>query len=101
MSQASSMKVCNLYKHVYKLPYCAIPWLAEMPSDYHNHGIYGWNCDIYTHNEYDIAITTGYRNTRGQRVPQEIINEFATYTPGELYTHSEAFDMLCEKLSKL
>ena len=41
-----------------------------------NSGVYGWNCDIYVDNARDIAITTGYRNMRGQRIPDEIIRKY-------------------------
>ena len=43
---------------------------------YYNAGLYGWNCDIYIDYMHDTAITTGYRNMRGERIPDEVIEEF-------------------------
>ena len=43
---------------------------------FYNSGVYGWNCDIYTNATRDIAITTGYRNMTGQRIPDELIKKY-------------------------
>ena len=45
---------------------------------YYNAGLYGWNCDIYTDyvdGEF-VAISTGYRNTRGPVIPRSLIAEY-------------------------
>lgn len=47
----------------------------EKPQ-YYNSGVYGWNCDIYTDYKRDIAITTGYRNMAGKRIPDELIKKY-------------------------
>lgn len=41
---------------------------------YYNAGLYGWNCDIYTSG--GVAISTGYRNTRGKWIPDDLIADF-------------------------
>ena len=67
------------YDRLYQAFYCD---LAEIMSGkepmYYNAGVYGWNCDIYTGyvDGKAIAISTGYRNTKGTRVPRELIQRF-------------------------
>ena len=67
------------YDRLYQAFYCD---LAEIMSGkepmYYNAGTYGWNCDIYTGyvDEKAIAISTGYRNTRGTPIPRELIKRF-------------------------
>ena len=48
--------------------------LATSYPEYYNAGVYGWNCDVYTFG--DVAITTGYRNTKGKRIPEELIERY-------------------------
>lgn len=57
--------------------YCDLQYImrGEEPT-YYNCGVYGWNCDIYTDFKRDIAITTGYRNMTGRRIPDEIIKKY-------------------------
>jgi hypothetical protein len=47
----------------------------EEPN-YYNSGVYGWNCDIYCDFKRDIAITTGYRNMAGERIPSELLEKY-------------------------
>lgn len=50
--------------------------MAGTEPTYYNSGIYGWNCDIYCDYKRDIAITTGYRNMTGKRIPSELIEKY-------------------------
>lgn len=46
---------------------------------YYNAGIYGWNNDVYTLHTSDgetIAISSGYRNTRGTCIPGDVIEKY-------------------------
>lgn len=45
-------------------------------ADYYNAGVYGWNCDVYVDYATDTAISTGYRNMAGCRVPDEILEKY-------------------------
>ena len=68
----------NNYKKVFRAGYCDLQHIMryEEPK-YYNSGVYGWNCDIYIDYQYDIAITTGYRNMAGKRIPSEILEKYS------------------------
>ena len=79
MKTKISMKdICQSWKHIYYCSYCDLQDIMryEEPT-YYNSGVYGWNCDIYTYYSRNIAITTGYRNMRGKRIPSELIKKYA------------------------
>ena len=63
---------------VYRCGYCDLQYIMryEEPTFY-NSGVYGWNCDVYTHPGKDIAITTGYRNMTGKMIPEELIHKYS------------------------
>ena len=65
------------WKKVFYCGYCDLQYImrGEEPT-YYNCGVYGWNCDIYCHFGKDIAITTGYRNMTGRRIPDELIEKY-------------------------
>ena len=83
MKMRTTMKAIRAnYKKVFRCGYCDLSniFYREEP-DYYNSGVYGWNCDVYTSYgcsvpEYNIAITTGYRNMTGERIPSEIIKKY-------------------------
>lgn len=66
------------WKHVFYCGYCDMQdiFRYEEPQ-YYNCGVYGWNCDIYCDFYRDIAITTGYRNMTGKRIPHELIEKYS------------------------
>ena len=76
--QKTSMKnIVNRYNKVFYMGYCDLQYIMKYEEPmYYNCGVYGWNCDIYVDFEYDIAITTGYRNMRGVRIPSDIYNKY-------------------------
>lgn len=56
--------------------YCDLYYIMRgTDPDYYNSGVYGWNCDVYCDSRDDIAITTGYRNMTGSRIPSELIQK--------------------------
>lgn len=65
----------NLYGRKFRAGYCDLQNIMYgIDPDFYNAGVYGWNCDIYeTPAGY---ITTGYRNMRGDRIPNEIIRKY-------------------------
>ena len=67
----------NEWKKVFYCGYCDLHdiYYHETPQFY-NAGVYGWNCDIYCDYARDIAITTGYRNMAGRRIPDELIKKY-------------------------
>lgn len=67
--------ITERYSKVWRCGYCDLQYIMRgIDPTYYNCGIYGWNCDIYTTEAG--AITTGYRNMRGERIPSEIIKEY-------------------------
>ena len=76
--QHTTMKyIRNNWDKVFRAGYCDLEYIFhhEEPQ-YYNSGVYGWNCDIYCDYARDIAITTGYRNMAGQRIPDEILKKY-------------------------
>lgn len=67
----------NNFRKVFRCGYCDLSRIlyADNPV-YYNAGVYGWNCDVYVNFSRDIAVTTGYRNMTGQRIPSEIIEKY-------------------------
>ena len=69
----------TVWKNVYRCGYCDLQYIMRgTEPTYYNAGIYGWNCDIYCDYKRDIAITTGYRNMTGKRIPDELIEKYTT-----------------------
>jgi hypothetical protein len=66
------------FKKVWCCGYCDLQYIMDRDdARFYNAGVYGWNCDIYIDWENDAAITTGYRNMRGERIPDEIITKYS------------------------
>lgn len=77
--KATMKYITNLYDNVYSCGYCDMQDIMKHVNPvYYNCGVYGWNCDIYTDSKRSIAITTGYRNMRGQTIPHEIIEKYSS-----------------------
>lgn len=65
----------NGYTHLFRCGYCDLQYIFKYREPtFYNAGIYGWNYDVYTW--ADVAITTGYRNTVGKRIPNELIEKY-------------------------
>jgi hypothetical protein len=74
---ATMKYVKSLWKNIYRCGYCDLQYIMRYEEPmYYNSGVYGWNCDIYCDYRRDIAITTGYRNMAGKRIPDELIEKY-------------------------
>lgn len=74
----SIKKIKTYWKKNFYCGYCDLQDIMKYKDPmYYNAGVYGWNCDIYTDYKTDIAITTGYRNMTGKRIPDEIIKKYS------------------------
>lgn len=75
--QTTIKSIRSNWRKVFYCGYCDLQYImrGEEPT-YYNSGVYGWNCDIYTDFSRDIAITTGYRNMTGKRIPDTIIDKY-------------------------
>lgn len=101
--QKTSMKyITNNYSKVFCMGYCDLQYIMKYEEPmYYNCGVYGWNCDIYVDFKRDIAITTGYRNMRGKRIPSDIFNKYNDKAKEILKdTFSVPYEELKEKLDK-
>lgn len=65
---------------VFRTGYCDMYNLLHGYESGYNAGVYGWNCDIiYLYADgVRVCITTGYRNMRGQLIPETLRAEFET-----------------------
>lgn len=86
----------NLYNNVFQCGYCDLQYIMRgIEPTYYNCGVYGWNFDCYT-NGGEIAITTGYRNMIGKRIPREIIEKYSkiAFEINEYYKLDGNYDMM-------
>lgn len=88
------------YGKIFYCGYCDLQNIMKYTEPTHyNSGVFGWNCDIYT--EYGIAITTGYRNMAGKRIPDEIIEKYDTIAKEILKnTFKKDYDKIKEELEE-
>lgn len=77
MKIKTAMKITGYFKHVYRAGYCDLQYIMNgYEPTYYNAGVYGWNNDMYIDYPTDTIITTGYRNMRGERIPDYIVKAF-------------------------
>ena len=91
-TKTSMTDITRSYDKVYRCGYCDLQYLfSGEEARFYNCGVYGWNCDIFTAyvDGKSIAVTTGYRNMRGERIPGYIVKAF----------ESAAKSILCESYS--
>lgn len=70
--------VKQVWGKVYRCGYCDLQYIMKYEDPmYYNSGVYGWNCDVYCDFKTDTAITTGYRNMAGERIPSELIEKYS------------------------
>ena len=79
MKKETTIKfIKNYFNKTFQTGYCALQEIFRtVEPEFYNSGVYGWNCDIYTDDTKNIAITTGYRNLTGLRIPNEIIDKYS------------------------
>lgn len=74
-TRTSMIQITRNYNKVWRCGYCDLQNIFKgVEPDFYNCGVYGWNCDIY--DTTAGAITTGYRNMRGERIPYEMIERY-------------------------
>lgn len=74
----TSMKVTEKFNHVLQASYCKLQTIYRLQTpNFYNEGVYGWNCDLYIDQINDAIITTGYRNLRGAKIPDNLIKEYS------------------------
>ena len=97
----------NNWRKVFYCGYCDLQYIMRgKEPTYYNAGVYGWNCDIYCDFKRDIAITTGYRNMTGKRIPDELIEKYTEnakeiiYAPYGDYTYEEEQELLNDNIEE-
>lgn len=74
--QTTIKSIRQNWSKVYRCGYCDLDYIMRgTEPNYYNSGVYGWNCDVYCDFKRDIAITTGYRNMAGKRIPSELLEK--------------------------
>ena len=77
-TKVAMKSIRNSYNNIFCAGYCELEDIMRWrEATHYNCGVYGWNCDIYTNYKRDIAITTGYRNMAGTKIPHELIEKFS------------------------
>ena len=95
--------ITSSFHKVWRCGYCDLQYIMKgTDAAYYNAGVYGWNCDIYIDYMHDVAITTGYRNMRGERIPDEVIDEF-TERAKKVYEGYDwkSYDEYMEKMNQV
>lgn len=97
-TKTSMIDITRSYDKVYRCGYGDLQYLfSGEEARFYNCGLYGWNCDIFTAyiGGKSIAVTTGYRNMRGERIPYYIIKAFESAAES-IYYESYSRDKLEE-----
>ena len=94
MKLKTSMKhITSVYDNVWRCGYAELQYIMEgREPQYYNAGVYGWNCDIYIDFRHDAAISTGYRNTRGRKIPTELIEEYSERAKAIMQDRSKSWE---------
>lgn len=110
MKKHTSMKIVKQYTNVFCVGYADLQHLfTDEEPTYYNAGIYGWNCDLYTDSRTDSILCTGYRNTRGWKVPHDVVLEYDMKAKEILIdwslsydqTHKRLYELRCEFFDKI
>lgn len=97
----SITKIKKMYKNVFSCGAADLHHLMQLSDpDFYNVGVCGWNCDIYTNYQYDIALTTGYRNTAGKKIPRDTIKKYETVASRIIKDNTD-YDLLYSLLEDL
>lgn len=102
MKKKTSMNnITKYFAKVWRAGYCDLQNIMRgTEPTYYNAGVYGWNCDIY--DTPAGAITTGYRNMRGERIPDEIIIKYDAAAREILNDHNwKNYDEITTRLNNL
>lgn len=96
----SIKKIREYYANCFYCGYCDLQDIYRYEEAlYYNSGVYGWNCDIYVDNKRDIAISTGYRNLRGTRIPDDLIKKYSDIAKSIIENNShKSFDYIKQEL---
>ena len=101
-TKTTMKNITERFHKVFRIGYCDLQNIFKYEeAQYYNSGVYGWNCDIYADYNRNIAICSGYRNMRGERIPSEIFEKYDTIAKNILKnTFSKPYTEIKEELDK-
>lgn len=102
MKIKTTMKdITSRFNKVYRCGYCELQNIMLYTDPiYYNCGVYGWNCDVYIDYKNDIAITTGYRNMRGESIPKDLIEKYDIIAKDIVNRKHDSFEDMMNALTE-
>ena len=95
-------EIINNFNKVYSVGYCDLQFLLRGQNRIgYNSGVYGWNYDVFSFDNGNIAICTGYRSTPGERIDYDIIRKYETKAEAIFKDYSIKYEEQQKKLEKL
>ena len=95
-------EIINRFNYVYSVGYCDLHHLLRYHNKIaYNAGVYGWNFDVYSLDNGNIAICTGYRNTPGGRIDNSIIRKYEEKARKICSDYSIGWEEQKKKINKL
>ena len=95
-------EILNSFNKVYCVGYCDLQYLLRRLNRIgYNSGVYGWNYDIYSLDNGDIAICTGYRGMPGVRIDYTIVDKYEKKAQAIFKDYSIKYEDQQKKLDKL
>ena len=95
-------EIINNFDKVFSVGYCGIQYLLRGKNRIgYNSGVYGWNYDIFSLDNGNIAICTGYRGMPGKSIDYSIVDKYeakAKAISEDYYTDYEKRQKKLEKL---
>ena len=82
--------------------YCDLQYLLRRSNKVgYNSGVYGWNYDVFSLDNDNIAICTGYRGMPGSRIDYKIVDKYEKKAEALFKDWSIKYEEQQEKLKKL
>lgn len=95
-------EIMNNFIHVYSVGYGDLQHLFRFCNRIgYNSGVYGWNYDVFSLDNGNIAICTGYRSTPGKSIDRDIIRKYEQKAKDILCDYSYQYDEQKKRIDKL
>ena len=95
-------EIQNGYKKVYCVGYGELQYLLRRSNKVgYNSGVYGWNYDVFSLDNGNIAICTGYRGMPGIRIDYTIADKYEKKAEALFRDYSIKYEEQQKKLEKL
>ncbi len=95
-------EVVNNFNKVYSVSYCGIQYLLRGKNRIsYNSGVYGWNYDVFSLDNGNIAICTGYRGMPGKSIDYTIIDKYESKAKSIAEDYYTDYEKRQKKLEKL